>query len=68
MLLRAIFWIAVVAILMPHGHVGGGANACASAPCSAGFELLEHIKASGLQSLAQVRADIETDERAREGG
>jgi hypothetical protein len=63
MFLRAIFWIAVVALLMPHG---ASQTACESgAHCSHAMELLDHIRSSGLHSLEQVRADIESAEQAR---
>lgn len=64
MILRAIFWMAVVALLAPHGFRSGSAG-CNRTVCSRGAELFERIRESGLHSLAQVRVDIETAERAR---
>jgi hypothetical protein len=63
MLLRAIFWMAVVGLLMPHGTSAAGCGA--GAHCSRALELLDRIRASGLHSLEQVRADLETAEQAR---
>ncbi|HEX3943821.1 MAG TPA: hypothetical protein VHW69_07025 [Rhizomicrobium sp.] len=63
MLLRAIFWMAVVGLLMP---LGTSAASCETgAHCSRALELLNDIRASGLHSLHQVRADIENAEQAR---
>jgi len=67
MILRAIFWMAVVALLAPHGF-GSASPACDHAGCSRGAELFERIRESGLHSLAQVRADIEAAEHARSRG
>jgi hypothetical protein len=63
MLLRAIFWMAVVALLMP--HVTAPARCEAGQHCSYAFVLLDRIRTSGLHRLEQVRADIESDEEAR---
>ena len=69
MLFRAIFWISVVALFMPHGQgARGDAPRCQQVACSAGIELLDRIKASGLHSLAVVRAQIEDAERVRNSG
>ena len=61
MIFRAIFWLALVALLMPRG----AATDCDRAPCSAGAQFLDRIKDAGLHSLVRVRTDIETAERAR---
>lgn len=98
MLLRALFWIGVVAVLMPHEpdlglgrpHVqasvapdadaasidgvasadqdGGarGANVgCAdyAKACAAGLSLLDNFQAIAVHSLAQVKAELEHEER-----
>lgn len=66
MLLRAIFWIAVVALFMPHGQAArSDASRCEHLACSAGLDLLAHIRSAGLHSLARVRAEIQDAERAR---
>ena len=87
MILRAIFWIGLVAVLMPHEPdlglgrpVSPGAammsgmssalkqgQSCsgAQAACAAAGGLLDQVKASGLQRLAQVRTEIRAAERAR---
>ncbi|MBV9571476.1 MAG: hypothetical protein JO056_09575 [Alphaproteobacteria bacterium] len=65
MIFRAIFWLAVVALLMPHGGGAGAAPDCHRASCSAGAQFLDRIKDAGLHSLVRVRADIKTAERAR---
>jgi hypothetical protein len=63
MLLRAIFWMAVVGLLMPHGTSAAGCEN--GAHCSRALELLDDIRASGLHSLQRVRGDIENAEQAR---
>ncbi|HEX3653775.1 MAG TPA: hypothetical protein VHU18_13230 [Rhizomicrobium sp.] len=63
MLFRAIFWIAVVALLMPHGK--SQTNCESAARCSHALELLDHIRASGMHRLEQVRGEIESAEQAR---
>jgi hypothetical protein len=69
MLFRAIFCIAVVALFMPHGQSArSDASHCQHVACSVGTALLDRIKASGLHSLAVVRAQIEDAERARKNG
>jgi hypothetical protein len=67
MILRAMFWMAVVALLAPHGFRSASAG-CDHGACSRGAELIERIRDSGLHSLAQVRADIEAAEQARSRG
>jgi hypothetical protein len=67
MILRAIFWMTVVALLAPPGFRSSSAG-CDHAACSRGAELFERIRESGLHSLTQVRADIEAAERARSRG
>jgi hypothetical protein len=55
--------MAVVGLLMPHGTSAAGCEA--GAHCSRALDLLDGIRASGLRSLEQVRADIQTAEQAR---
>ena len=53
MIFRAIFWIAVVALLMPHepdlglGRPGGAPS------------LIDRIKQTGIHRLAEVRAELD---------
>jgi len=69
MVFRAIFWTAVVALFMPHGQSARrDATRCEHIVCSTGMTLLDRLKASGLQKLAVVRAQIEDAERARARG
>ena len=69
MLFRAIFWITVVALFMPHGQgARSDAPRCQRMACSAGMELLDRVRASGLHSLAVVRSQIADAERARNSG
>jgi hypothetical protein len=87
MLLRAVFWIAVVSVFMPRepdlGFGAPGPHALgslaewigtpdpnmsckdAAAPCSAALGLLDSFQSVTVRSLAQVKADIEEQERAR---
>lgn len=59
MILRAIFWIGVVALLMPHepdlglGRPGGASS------------LMDRIKATGIHRLAEVKAELDAADRAR---
>jgi hypothetical protein len=73
MLFRAIFWIAVVAIFMPRepdlglGRPGAPhALTCAGygKPCAATLGALDTFQSLAVRSLAQVKAEIEADERA----
>jgi hypothetical protein len=58
MILRAIFWIGVVAVLMPHEpDLGLGRPA---AP-----DLIDRIKQTGLHRLVEVKAELAAAERAR---
>lgn len=90
MILRAIFWIALVSLFMPRepdlglGRPGIGgipadtlswATTAISQPgamcrgreaaCSAGVSILDSLQNVTLRSLAQVKADIEAQQRAR---
>ncbi|HEY1637059.1 MAG TPA: hypothetical protein VGF62_00935 [Rhizomicrobium sp.] len=69
MLFRAIFWMAVVALFMPHGQsVRTDVSRCQYIACSVHIDLLDRFKASGLQRLKAVRVQIEDAERARKHG
>ena len=91
MILRAIFWIAVVSVLIPHepdlgfgrpgaqGSVVQSATAWAqsslSAPnsackdhvsaCGAALGILDSVQSVAVQSLSQVKAEIEEQQHAR---
>jgi len=74
MLFRAIFWIAVVAIFMPREpDLGLGRPGASHAhltcegygkPCAATLGALDTFQSIAVRSLAQVKAEIEADERA----
>jgi len=92
MLFRALFWIGVVAVLLPREPdlglgcpdtgaandaigIGTGAarqfsEACGAQQwvCNAGVGLLASIQQNTARDLAQVKAEIEADQRARAGG
>jgi hypothetical protein len=69
MLFRAIFWITVVALFMPHGQSAHtDVSRCQHIACSVQIDLLERFKATGLQRLKAVRARIEDAARARKSG
>lgn len=59
MILRAIFWIGLVALLMPHepdlglGRPGGAPS------------LIERIKQTGIHRLAEVKAELDAADRTR---
>lgn len=61
MILRALFWISLVAILMPHepdlglGRPGGYRIGDCHAACTNPFM---HFQALAVRSLAQVKIDI----------
>ncbi len=60
MILRAIFWVAVVAVLMPHEpNLGFGR------PHASG--LVDTIKAVTLHRLLEVRTELAQAERTRDG-
>jgi len=90
MILRALFWIAVVAVLMPRepdlgfGRPGIGSaspdsmlstvssalkapKACdgAQGACAAALGLLDRLRGAAVESLAQVKEDIEEAQRER---
>ncbi|MGD0864317.1 MAG: hypothetical protein ABSA49_02050 [Rhizomicrobium sp.] len=91
MILRAIFWITVVSVLIPHepdlglGRPGAQssiaqsaaswATSALSAPnsmckdhaaaCVTALGALDSVQSVAVRSLAQVKADIEEQERAR---
>lgn len=84
MLFRALFWIAVAALLLPHepdlglgrpetltrfvqpllALIGAPGTACNTA-CPPEAALPGSLHGFALHSLAEVKADIEADERAR---
>jgi hypothetical protein len=89
MILRAIFWIAVVAVFMPHepnlglgrpgatdsitSQVSGALKqpqTCAGreVACSALSTIVDRLKATGADRLAQVKADIEEAQAERRAG
>jgi hypothetical protein len=90
MILRAIFWITLVSVLMPHepdlglGRPGthglssdarSWASSAVSQPgqmcrgreaaCAEGLSFLDSLQSVAVHSLAQVKADIEAQQRAR---
>ena len=90
MLLRALFWIGLVALLMPRepdlgfgrpGTQGLSSDALAMAKnavsqsagvcsgreslCTAGLGLLDSLQQNAVQDLAQVKQQIEAQQRAR---
>ena len=60
MIFRALFWIAVVALLMPHepdlglGRPGGASS------------LIDRIKQTGIHRLAEVKAELDAADRTRD--
>jgi hypothetical protein len=88
MILRAIFWVAVVGFLLPHepdlglGRPGASdsltsqVSSALKAPhacdgregaCSTLSTIVDRIKATGADRLAQVKADIEEAQAERRG-
>jgi hypothetical protein len=94
MIFRAIFWIGLVALLMPRepdlgfGRPGAGAslpstvtswaakglsrpgNVCAdqTAACAGASALLGSFQSDALRGLAEVKAEIDADRKARSAG
>lgn len=94
MIFRAIFWIGVVALLMPRepdlgfGRPGAGAslpsaltswtatglsrpgNVCAdqAGACAGASTFLDSIQNDALRGLAEVKAEIDADRKARGAG
>lgn len=99
MIFRAIFWIGLVAVLMPHEpdlgfgrpdqvdsgvatDVAGWAKSklapglsdpkslCRfnTQACSTGASAIDNMRDAAMHGLAGVKADIEADRRARNGG
>ena len=64
MLFRAIFWIGLVAFLMPHepdlgfGRPGSQPNAHARAATDGSEKFLANVRSLALRNLDQVRADL----------
>ena len=73
MLLRAVFFIAAVALLAPPGPGYGApsaadvASACNDGTCTLDPTMLGAMKNKVLASLSRVKADIAQAERARGG-
>jgi hypothetical protein len=91
MILRALFWIAVVSVLMPRepdlgfgrpgaqtsiaqsatswaqGALSAPSSTCKdhAAACGIALSALDSVQSVAVRSLAQVKADIEDQERAR---
>jgi hypothetical protein len=90
MIFRALFWIALVSVLMPRepdlglGRPGAHdlssealswASTAATQPgqmchgreatCAAGFSFLDSLQSAAVHGLAQVKADLEAQHRAR---
>jgi hypothetical protein len=77
MILRALFWISVVAILMPREpdlglgrpNFAGGANLGSHATCSErgtcrqALGLLDQFQSMAVRNLAEIKADIEREQR-----
>lgn len=94
MIFRAIFWIGLVALLMPRepdlgfGRPGAGASlpstltswtasglsrpgkVCAdhTETCAGASTLLDSFQSDALRELAEVKAEIDADRKARGGG
>ena len=93
MILRALFWVAVVGVLMPHEpDLGlgrpGGVTALLPAPaaawidnaagapraacdahaegCATALTTIDTLQAAAVQSLAEVKAEIEASKRERQ--
>lgn len=83
MLIRAIFWIGVVAVLMPHEpNLGLGRPGASHSlvpqlerdadlnchdygkTCETALNVVDTFQSFAVKNLAQVKADIEEDERA----
>jgi len=71
MIIRAIFWIGLIAFLMPHepdlgyGRPGnhaqqlnGGPGDCDAKDCAGHLGYFDRFRAVGLRSIQEVRADI----------
>jgi hypothetical protein len=69
MIIRAIFWIGLIAFLMPHepdlgygrpGHQAQEASGgdCNAKDCAGHHGYFDRFRAIGLRSLQEVRADI----------
>ena len=81
MILRALFWISVVAILMPHepdlglgrpnssgqlgANLGYHADCSERGSCRQALGFLEQFQSMAMRNLAEVKADIEREERNR---
>lgn len=65
MFFRAIFWIAVAALFVPHGEARRDVSRCGNAACAARIGLLDRAESSLLHRLLAVRGEIEAAERTR---
>ena len=77
MILRALFWISVVAILMPHephlgfgrpdlgGHINRESRETCSdrGACRQALGFLGEFQSMAMRNLAEVKADIEREQR-----
>jgi hypothetical protein len=81
MILRALFWITLIVILMPHepdlglgrpgfpqrlaGSEAGTMHCPAGGACAGALGLLDRFQALAVRNLAEVKADIERDDKRR---
>jgi hypothetical protein len=81
MILRALFWISVVAIFMPHepdlglgrptraadldGGEGGTLHCREGGACATALDYLDRFQAIAVRNLAEVKADIEREKHRR---
>jgi hypothetical protein len=68
MALRALFFIAAVALLAPHGSGVGnatGAIACDAGVCTADASMLGKVENEVIARLAEVKAEIAAAQAAR---
>ena len=81
MILRALFWITLIVILMPHepdlglgrpgfspqfsGSDKGVMHCPAGGACAGALGLLDTLQTVAVRNLAEVKADIERDDKRR---
>ncbi len=72
MILRAMFFIAALTLLAPHGtgsaQAGSAAIACGGGTCTADASMIARLKADVLARLVQVKAEIAAAQAARAAG